>query len=124
MTPTALKARIRYAGGKGRDVSRALTTPGINNRALGLTGGFVGEELEGRLLNEVIGCDFARISGETRTNIIVNDMSTGKQSVFSDGGPEIRPCELMQMIHKIERLDHPDTPMPRGSLPPGVHPEI
>jgi 6-phosphofructokinase 2 len=114
----------RYAGGKGIDVSKVLTTLGITNRALGLIGGFAGEELEGRLLNEGIGCDFARISGETRTNIIVNDMSTGKQIVFSDKGPEVKPYELMQIIHKIERLDHPDIVVISGSLPPGVHPEI
>ncbi len=45
---------LRYAGGKGIDVSRVLTTLGVVNRALGLVGGFAGEELEGRLLNERI----------------------------------------------------------------------
>ncbi len=79
----------RYAGGKGTDVSRVLTALGVNNKALGLVGGFAGEELEGRLLNEGISCDFTRISGETRTNIIVNDISTGSQTVFSARGPEI-----------------------------------
>ncbi len=67
----------RYAGGKGIDVSKVLTTLEVSNKALGFVGGFAGEELEGRLLNEGISCDFIRISGETRTNIIVNDMSTG-----------------------------------------------
>ena len=114
----------RYAGGKGIDVSKVLTTLGVINKALGFTGGFAGEELEGRLLNEGIGCDFIRISGETRTNIIVNDMSTGNQIVFSDKGPEIKPYELMQMIHKIEKLEKPDIVVISGSLPPGVHPEI
>lgn len=42
----------RYAGGKGIDVSRVLTTLGIGNKALGFVGGCTGEELEGRLLNE------------------------------------------------------------------------
>jgi 6-phosphofructokinase 2 len=119
-----IESEERYAGGKGIDVSKVLTALGTNNRVLGLIGGFAGEELEGWLLNEVIGCNFARISGETCTNIIVNDMSTGKQIVLSDKGPEIRTCELMQMIHKIERLEHPDTALLSGSLPPGVHPEI
>ena len=43
----------RYAGGKGIDVSRVLTTLGIGNKALGFVGGCTGEELEGRLLNEL-----------------------------------------------------------------------
>lgn len=114
----------RYAGGKGIDVSKVLTTLGMSNRTLGFVGGFAGEELEGRLLNEGISCDFIRISGETRTNIIVNDMSTGSQTVFSASGPEIKSYELMKMIHKVEKLEKPDIVTISGSLPPGVHPEI
>jgi len=114
----------RYAGGKGIDVSRVLTTLGVNNKALGFVGGFVGGELEGLLFNEGIACDFIRISGETRTNIIVNDMSTENQTVLSARGPEIKPYELMQMIHKVEKLEKPEIVIISGSLPPGVHPEI
>jgi 6-phosphofructokinase 2 len=101
-----------------------MKTLGVSNKALGFVGGFAGEELEGRLLNEGISCDFIRISGETRTNIIVNDMSTGSQTVFSASGPEIKSYELMQMIHKVEKLEKPDIVTISGSLPPGVHPEI
>jgi len=114
----------RYAGGKGIDVSKVLTALGLRNKAMGFVGGFAGEELEGRLLNEGIGCDFVRISGETRTNVIVNDMTTGKQVLFSGRGPEIQPYELMQIIHKVEELKDPEVVVVSGSLPPGVHPEI
>jgi 6-phosphofructokinase 2 len=114
----------RYAGGKGIDVSKVMKTLGVSNKALGFVGGFAGEELEGRLLNEGVSCDFIRISGETRTNIIANDMSTGMQTVFSASGPEIKPYELMQMIHKVEKLEKPDIVTISGSLPPGVHSEI
>ncbi|MCD6272956.1 MAG: 1-phosphofructokinase [Deltaproteobacteria bacterium] len=114
----------RYAGGKGIDVSRVLTTLGADNKALGFVGGFAGEEVEGRLLNKGISSDFINISGETRTNIIVNDMSTGTQTVFSARGPEITPHALMQLIHKVENLKEPDIVTISGSLPPGVNPEI
>jgi 6-phosphofructokinase 2 len=114
----------RYAGGKGIDVSKVLTTIGISNKALGFVGGFAGEELEGRLLNEGISCDFIRISGETRTNIIVDDIATGSQTIFSANGPEIKPYELMQIIHKVEKLEKPNIVVISGSLPPGIHPEI
>jgi len=114
----------RYAGGKGIDVSRVLTTLGINNKALGFIGGFSGEELEGRLLNKGVSSDFISISGETRTNIIVNDMSTRTQTVFSAKGPTITPHSLMQLIHKMENLKEPDMVTISGSLPPGVNPEI
>jgi len=114
----------RYAGGKGIDVSKVMKTLGVSNKARGFVGGFAGEELEGRLLNEGISCDFIRISGETRTNIIVNDMSTGSQTVFSASGPEIKSYELMKIIHKVEKLEKPDIVTISGSLPLGVHPEI
>jgi 6-phosphofructokinase 2 len=114
----------RYAGGKGIDVSKVLTTLGAENKALGLVGGFTGEELEGRLVNEGVSCDFSRIADETRTNIIVNEISSGKQVAFSDRGPTVRPYELMQLMHKIEKLDRPDMVVISGSLPFAVHPEI
>ena len=114
----------RYAGGKGIDVSRVLTTFGIDNKALGFVGGFTGAELEGRMLNEGIQCDFTRISGETRTNVIINDMSTGSQTLFNGKGPVIEPYELEKIIRKIEELENPEIVVISGSLPPGVHPEI
>ena len=114
----------RYAGGKGIDVSRVLTILGVENKALGFVGGFAGEELEGRLLNDGISSDFISISGETRTNIVVNDISAETQTVFSARGPEITPHALMQLIHKVENLKEPDMVAISGSLPPGVNPEI
>lgn len=113
-----------YAGGKGIDVSKVLTKLGISNKALGFVGGFAGEELEGLLINEGIACDFVRISGRTRTNIIVNDMSAGTQTLFNAKGPTITAYELIQIIHKIENLDSPEYVIISGSLPQGVNPEI
>lgn len=114
----------RFAGGKGIDVSKVLATLGLTSRALGFVGGFTGEELEGLLLKEGIPFDFIRISGEIRTNIIINDMSAGTQTVLSAQGPEIRPYKLMDMIHKIEKIERPEFIIISGSLPTGVHPEI
>jgi len=111
-------------GGEGMDVSRVLATLRIGNKALGFVGGFAGEELEGRLLNEGIKSGFTRISGETRTNIIVNEMHNSLQTVFSARGLEISPLEFIQLIHKLEKLAQPDMVIISGSLPPGVHPAI
>jgi 6-phosphofructokinase 2 len=114
----------KYAGGKGIDVSKVLTHLGIKNKALGFVGGFAGEELEGLLVNQGISCDFISISGETRTDIIVYDMSTKSQTEFNAQGPTIQSFELMKIIHKIEKLERADFIVISGSLPPGVHPEI
>ena len=105
-------------------MSKVLTTLGVSNRALGFVGGFAGDEIEGRLLNEGIPADFVRISEETRTNIIINELSSGNQAVFSAGGPEVQPYELLQLVHKVERLEGTDMVVISGSLPPGISPEI
>ena len=113
-----------YAGGKSIDVSKVLKNFGIDNIALGFVGGFAGRELEGRLLNEGIQTDFVRVSGETRTNIILHEKETARQLAFNARGPEIRPSELMQLVEQIERLPCPEIVTIGGSLPPGVSPEI
>jgi len=113
-----------FAGGKSIDVSKVLKNFGIDNIALGFVGGFAGRELEGRLLNEGIQTDFVRVSGETRTNIILHEKETARQLAFNARGPEIRPSELMQLVEQIERLPCPEIVTIGGSLPPGVSPEI
>jgi len=119
-----IKKEERYAAGKGIDVSRVLTAFGIRNKALGFVGGFDGEEMEGRLINEGISCNFTKISGEIRTNIVIYDKEKESQTIFSARGPEIMPFELMRIIQQVEKLEDLEILIISGSLPPGVHPEI
>jgi 6-phosphofructokinase 2 len=113
-----------FAGGKSIDVSKVLKNLGIDNIALGFVGGFAGRELEGRLLNAGVQSDFVRVSGETRTNIIIHETETGRQLNFNARGPEIKPSEMMQLVEKIEELPQPEIVAIGGSLPLGVNPEI
>lgn len=113
-----------FAGGKSIDVSRVLKNLGIDNIALGFVGGFSGRELEGRLLNQGVQSDFVRVSGETRTNIIIHENKTEKQINFNARGPEIRPDEIMLLVEKVDGLKNPEIVAIGGSLPPGVNPEI
>lgn len=113
-----------FAGGKSVDVSKVLKNLGVDNIALGFVGGFAGRELEGRLLNEGIETDFVRVSGETRTNIIIHETDTGKQLAFNARGPEIKPDELMQFIEQFERLPCGEVVAIGGSIPLGISPEI
>ncbi|VVB71938.1 1-phosphofructokinase [uncultured archaeon] len=113
-----------FAGGKSVDVSKVLKNLGVDNIALGFVGGFAGRELEGRLLNEGIQTDFVRVSGETRTNIIIHEMETGKQLAFNARGPEIKPSELMQFVEQLEGLPCGELVAIGGSMPLGVSPEI
>lgn len=110
-----------FAGGKSIDVSKVLKNLEVDNIALGFVGGFAGRELEGRLLNDGIQSEFVRVSGETRTNIIIHEIETGRQLSFNARGPDIRPSELMMLIEQLERLPCPEVVAIGGSLPPGVN---
>jgi 6-phosphofructokinase 2 len=119
-----VESERRYPGGKGIDVSRVLTKLGLPNRALGFIGGYAGDELECRLISEGVDSDFVRISGETRTNIVLHESCTGRQILLTTSGPEISPYELGRLLKQVESLKDPTIVAMGGSLPPGVHPEI
>jgi 6-phosphofructokinase 2 len=116
---------VRYAGGKGIDVSRVIKELGGESIALGFLGGYGGLELQGRLINEGIICDFVKIAEETRTNIIVNDESSGNHMLLSATGPRVRPQDVGEIFNKLSTL----TPKPSyvglsGSLPRDITPNI
>lgn len=116
---------VRYAGGKGINVSRVIKELGGESIALGLVGGFDGQELEGRLLNDGIHCAFTPIAGETRTNVHVHPRRGGKHTTLNARGPRITPTEVGALFDKLRTL----RPTPRyvvmsGSLPQGVRTDI
>jgi 6-phosphofructokinase 2 len=114
----------RFPGGKGIGVSRVLTTLGVYNRALGFTGGFHGAELEARLLEQGIQCNFTPIEEETRSNIVIHEKSTGRQLLFSSKGPRIHPGELARFCSDLATIEDPTLVSIGGSLPDGVKPAI
>ncbi|RLB07207.1 MAG: 1-phosphofructokinase, partial [Deltaproteobacteria bacterium] len=111
----------RYAGGKGIDVSRVIKELGGESIALGFIGGYDGLELEGRLINEGVLCDFTTIGGETRTNIILYDRKKKTQIMLNAAGPRITPAEIGLFFQKIRSIPR-DTEFVAlsGSVPPGV----
>lgn len=114
----------RYSGGKGIDVSRALLEMGTPSVALGFVGGFDGKEFEGRLLLEGVPCNFTPIAAETRTNIIIQDESTGAETALLARGPEVQPSELMDFITRLDGLRDIGTLVISGSLPVGLTPAV
>lgn len=115
----------RHAGGKGIDVSRAVKELGVHNVALGFVGGFVGLELQGLLINEGITCDFIKIAGETRTNIILRDITSGREMLFSVPGPQVHPQDVAAIYEKVSNLKpQPTFVVVSGSLPRGITPNI
>ncbi len=111
----------RFPGGKGVDVSRMIGTLGGNSVALGFLGGFDGLEFEGRLFNEGIPHDFVKISGETRTNIIIHSLGDGRELKINASGPNIRPEELAILVARVRMLKpKPTFAVISGSVPPGL----
>jgi 6-phosphofructokinase 2 len=113
-----------YAGGKGIDVSKVLTALGVDNRALGFIAGFAGRQLEAQLIRDGTSCGFIPVSGETRINVVIHEMSTGRQIILNSSGPEVKPFELLEITDVVRRLEEPEFISIGGSLPPGAHPEI
>ena len=72
---TRILSETAYAAGKGINVSRVIRELGGHSVALGLVGGYEGLQLEGLLINAGVMSDFTRISGETRTNIILREQT-------------------------------------------------
>jgi 6-phosphofructokinase 2 len=111
----------RFPGGKGIDVSRMIKTLGGNSIALGFLGGYTGLEIEGRLFNEGIPHNFIRISGETRTNLIIHATKTSEELKINAPGPAITPSELGQLLDQIRNLKpSPTYAVISGSIPQGL----
>ncbi|WP_319405372.1 PfkB family carbohydrate kinase [uncultured Desulfosarcina sp.] len=92
--------------------------------ALGLVGGYDGLQLEGFLINAGVMTDFTRISGETRTNIILRERAKGRQYAISATGPEIKATEINMFFQHVNQVRDMDYLILSGSLPRGVSPNL
>ncbi|MGC3998614.1 MAG: 1-phosphofructokinase [Anaeromyxobacter sp.] len=106
-------------GGKGFNVSRALAGLGAESVALGLVGGFAGQQLTAGLAALGIPTDFVSIAGETRTNVTI--VGPGHHIKVNEAGPTIRPEELARLVSAVKATARAgDWWVLSGSLPPGA----
>jgi 1-phosphofructokinase family hexose kinase len=109
------------AGGKGVNVARALKLLGRPVIATGLAGGGTGARILERLAEESILNDFTRIEGDSRTNLVVVDPTSGQQTEINERGPEVRAEEVDRFIEKLLYLAQgASLCVLAGSVPPGV----
>lgn len=94
----------QHPSGKGIDISRVIKELGGESIALGFIGGYTGLELEGRLINEGIVCDFTRINSETKSNLIIYQRKKKLNTLLSTPDPEITPIELSIFFNKIKQI--------------------
>ena len=116
----AVESRM-VAGGKGVNVARALKLLGRPVIATGLAGGGTGSRILERLAEESILNDFTQIEGDSRTNLVVVDPTSGQQTEINERGPEVRADEVDRFIEKLLYLAQgASLCVLAGSVPPGV----
>ena len=94
-----------------------LSSLGVENRALGLAGGFTGRELC-RLLEEA-GCqtDFVQLpQGNTRVNVKLR-CADGEETAFNGAGPAIPEQAVEELLERLSRLREGDALVLSGVLP-------
>ncbi len=88
------RSERRQAGGKGVNVARVLKTLGEPSLLLGFLGGNAGELVAAGLRVEKIALLCTRIQSESRTCLILNDLSRREQTVINASGPTISDNEF------------------------------
>lgn len=112
-------------GGKGINVSRALRSMGVESVAMGLIGGYSGEEVIHLLQQEGLILQIVRIKNETRTNVIVIGEQDGKELVIRAAGPVVEQTETECITNIFFRVaNRPEVLVLSGSLPKGVRKDI
>jgi 6-phosphofructokinase 2 len=115
----------RDPGGKGINVSRVVHELGGDTIAYGFIGGFAGETLKRLLKQQGVPFNFTPIDGEIRSNFIITDLKTHRQTRIDAPGPQILKHELGKLIQKVTRIKpKPDFLVLAGSVPPGVPDDI
>lgn len=111
----------RSAGGKAIDVSRVIKELGGQSIALGFMGGYNGIEVESRVSNEGIVCDFTRVNAETRENIIINQRRKKTQTFLSSTCAEVTQFDISTLYNKIRQIPRDSYVVVTGGLPPGIN---
>ena len=110
-----------YAGGKGIAVSRAVHEMGGRTVAYGFIGGSPGRQVEILLDEQGVPFAFTPVGHETRTNFIITDSKTLKQTRIDAPGPRISPREFDRFRKKLQQIDpKPVILVVGGSVPPGI----
>lgn len=104
-----------YVGGKGINVSIVLNNLGVDSNALGFTAGFTGDEIEKRVKEHNVDCDFIKLkNGMSRINVKLK--STGETEI-NGSGPKIEDRDLDSLYKKLSSLKKGDFLILSGSIP-------
>lgn len=115
---------ILAMGGKGTDVSVVLAELGDPGLALGFAAGQTGEQMARMLEDRGVTCDFVWADGETRTNKVLIETGTDRQTTITLPGLTVRQSHLEQLRCKLSQyLNQASCLVLGGSLPQGMGPD-
>ena len=102
-------------GGKGLNVSFVLKNLGFDTTALGFLAGFVGEEIEKRVAETGVTCEFIKLSeGCSRINMKVRNVDGTEVNGM---GPVIPAEKVERMLERLDALTKEDILVLAGSIP-------
>ncbi len=107
------------AGGKGINVSKALSTYGVGQVATGILAGWNGNNISSMLGRYGVNQDFLHISGETRVNLKILDEKMNMITELNEPGQSVGSVNLKSFFQQLENiLKKADILVLSGSLPP------
>lgn len=111
-----------FYGGKGINVSVILSRLGVQNRALGFSAGFTGQELERLLRRDGIETDFVHPEqGMTRINVKI---FAERQLDINAPGGDITQADIDRLYEKLDALKGGDVLVLAGTVPRSVPRDI
>ncbi len=109
------------AGGKGINAARIIAEFAVETAATGFLGGAAGKMVVHVLESENVRHEFVEISGDTRTNILIEDGSGRPPTTFNEPGPQPSPREIELLRKKLmEWAKSAGCVLFGGSIPPGL----
>lgn len=116
-----VKASRIHPGGKGINVSKALSSYGLEQVATGIAGGMNGRKLLSLLEHYDFPSEFLTVSGETRVNIKIRDLKKGLVTEINEPGPVISEVEAEKFLNLLKKyLKKCNLMVLSGSLPAGL----
>jgi len=108
------------AGGKAINVAVSAAKLGLAAGCIGLLYKENGRMFENKLLANGCACDFVWLEGSVRTNIKLQDESTGQVTEINESGAPVKAETLEKMLDLIAvHAEKSDFLVLTGSLPPG-----
>lgn len=90
---------MKFPGGKGINVSRVLHRLGVENVAIGFTGGFTGQFIQDVLHDEGVTTNFVQVDEDTRINVKIK----GEEETELNGqGPIVTKEQFGQLMKKLK----------------------